>query len=493
MGTLLQDVPSEKEPRSPSPLRGAGSRALRNTALVMAARVLSQLVTLGTVMLMNRHLSEGQYGVFGFVVSTSGLVTVLIDLGFNTLFQREAARHPGQLGRYLDNLASARVFFAVPTLIVFGLVLWGAGNAAYIVPGFVMMLFASYSSLLRNALYAIQQLRGEAVAIVLESMVLLAAVGYGAATHQGPAFYLWAYALRWGFSCAYFTILLTVRRIVRLRWRLEPALIREWFWKGLPFALTFVITSIYFKVDVPILTYLRGAAETGLYTSGYKLFEALLFLPQSMLSVTFPVLALLHQEEPDRLRWAVGRFAKALVLAGWPITVGTFLLAHGFRFVYNYAGSEPVLRVLAIGVVFMFLNNAFIGALNSIDRQSSFTWASLWSMVVNVLLNVVLIPFYGYMGAAAATVLTEIALGVFGWVLTARHLGRIPVLRLSWKGLVAGAVMGGALFPFRDVTGPPLLAAVVGGGIIYCLVLFLLRPLDAEEMQMVRRAVRLRT
>jgi O-antigen/teichoic acid export membrane protein len=459
----------------------------------MGARVLSQLVTLVTVMLMNRHLSEAQYGVFGFVVSTSSLVTVLIDLGFNTLFQREAARNPGQLNRFLGNLASARVFFALPTLLVFGLALWGAGNASYILPGFVMLLFASYSSLLRSALYAIQQLRGEAVAIVLESVVLVGAVGYGAMTHQGPAFYLWAYALRWGFSCAFFAVLLSVQRIVRLGWRLEPELIREWFWKGLPFALTFVITSVYFKIDVPILTYIKGPTETGLYTSGYKLFEALLFLPQSMLSVMVPVLALLYHEDPARLKWAVGRFAKALVLAGWPISVGTFLLAPGFRFVYNYAGSEPVLRVLAIGVVVMFVNNAFIGALSAIDRQSSFTWASLWSMVINVILNLALIPFFGYMGAAWATVLTEVGLGIFGWVLTARHLGRIPVLQLSWKGLAAGLVMGVALFPFRDTTGPLLLAVIAGGAIIYGVVLFLLRPLDQEELQMVRRAVRLRT
>jgi O-antigen/teichoic acid export membrane protein len=495
MGWPLQDVPPEEgpQPAGAHGLRGAGSRTLRNTALVVAARVLSQLLTLVTVILMNRHLAPNQFGDFSFVVTTSALVTVMIDLGFNTLFQREAARRPMELNRYLNNLISARILFAGPALIVFGLVLWARGYQDYLAAGFVMMLLASYSGLLRSGLYSIQQLRFEAVAIVLESVVLVAAVAAGAFTHQGPGYYLWAYAIRWGFSCVFFVTVLTVRRIARIRWRLETGLIREWFWKGLPFALTFVITSIYFKIDVPILSFFRGAYDTGLYSSAYKLFEALLFLPQSMLSVAFPVLALMHKENPERLGWSVARFAKGLVLIGWPITVGAVLLAHGFRFVYNYAGSEPIFQVLSLGIVFMFVNNAFIGALSSIDRQSSFTWASLWSMVVNVGLNVVLIPFFGAMGAACATVLTEIALGVFGWILTARHLSRLPLHQLSWKPVLAGLVMGAALFPFRDVTGAGLVLAIVGGGLLYGLVLLVLRPFDPEELQLLRQALRARS
>jgi O-antigen/teichoic acid export membrane protein len=201
----------------------------------------------------------------------------------------------------------------------------------------------------------------------------------------------------------------------------------------------------------------------------------------------------MHKESPERLGWSVARLAKGLVIVGWPITVGAVLLAHGFRFVYNYDGSEPIFRVLSLGIVFMFVNNAFIGALSSTDRQSSFTWASLWSMVVNVGLNVVLIPFFGAMGAACATVLTEVALGVFGWILTARHLSRLPLLRMSWKPVLAGLVMGAALYPFWGSTGAMLVVSVVGGALVYSLVLLALRPFDSEEWQLLRQALRVRS
>jgi O-antigen/teichoic acid export membrane protein len=459
----------------------------------MAARVFAQVVTLATFMLMNRHLAPSGYGLFIFVVNTTALVTVIIDLGFNTLFQREAARRPDQVSRFLSNLVSARLFFGLVALVVLAGVLYAKGEGDYIAAGFVMMLLASYQSLLRGTLYALQRLRFESIAIILESVVLLGAIAYGAFTHQGPGFYLWAYALRYALDCVYFLLVLTLGGMARIRWSLDIAFIRGWLWRGLPFALTFVITGIYFNIDVPLLTFMKNLTETGYYSSGYKLFSALLFLPQSVLTVLFPVLAITKSaDDQERLKWAVGRFFKILAMLGWPITVGTWLLAPSFRFLYYYPASEQALRILAVGIVFMFVNNAFIGTLNAIDRQSSFTWAALWSMVVNVGLNLVVIPLFGYVGASWATVVTEIALGVFGWILVARHLTRLPVHRLCWRSLLAGCIMGAVIFPFQHVTTLELIPVIIGGAIVYGAALLLLRAFDREEWAMARRALGLR-
>ena len=145
-----------------------------------------------------------------------------------------------------------------------------------------------------------------------------------------------------------------------------------------------------------------------------------------------------------------------------------------------------------MGFVVLFVNNAFIGALNSMDRQVLFTYAAGISVVVNVALNVVLIPFYGYDGAAWATVLTEVALAVTGWVLTARHLGRIAVLRLSWRPVVAGLVMGAAILPFRDARGLELAGVVGGAALVYVLAALLVRAVDRSELELLRQSVRAR-
>ncbi len=473
------------------PEAGTGSRTLRNTVLILAARVASRLLALAAVLIMIRHLQPAGLGTFQDVVNQAGLVTVFLDVGFNTLFPLEAARRPDRLSYYLSRLATGRLGFALVTLGIFAALLAWRGQLEYLLPAYVAMVLTSYGNLLRGALYAVQRLRFEAVAIVLESGVLLALVAYGVVSHQGVAYFLWAYAAQYGFSCAYFAVVLTVRRIARIRWAFDPVFLVNWLVQGLPLAATFLITTIYFKIDVPILALLKGHYEAGLYVAAYKPFEALLFLPVSMLNVVFPVLATYHRVAEGRLVWAVGRFYKALLALGWPIGIGTYMLAGPFRFVYFYPQSTPALRILALGIPFMFVSNAFIGALNAIDRQLTFTWAALGSMVVNILLNLALIPPFGYLGAAWATILTEVALFGLGWYLTARHLTRVPVLSLSWRILLAGLVMGAALYPLQDVHGLLILPAILAGALVYALVLLLLGAADAEEMRLLRRAVRL--
>ncbi len=470
---------------------GAGSRTLHNTVLILGARVLSRLLALASVLVLIRYLQPAGLGTFQDVVNEAALATVFLDAGFNTLFQREAARRPHLLSHYLSRLVTGRLGFAVLALAVFAGILTWRSQLQFLLPAYLLMVLTSYSNLLRGALYAVQRLRFEAVAIVVESVLLLALVLYGVVTGKGVTYFMYAYAASYGFSCAYFVVVLTARGVARLRPAFDPIFIVNWLLQGLPFAATFAITTIYFKIDVPILALLRGHAEAGLYVAAYKPFEALLFIPVSMLSVVFPVLAVSQRGAGGRLAWAVNRFYKALLALGLPIGVGTFMLAGPLRFLYSYPQSEPALQILALGIPFMFVCNAFIGALNAIDRQLTFTWAALVSMIVNVALNLALIPPFGYLGASWATVLTEVAIVVMGWYLTARNLTAMPLLGLSWRILLASLVMAAALYPLRQVHGPMIGAAVLVGIVVYALALLLLGAADAEEMRLLRRAVRL--
>jgi O-antigen/teichoic acid export membrane protein len=214
----------------------------------------------------------------------------------------------------------------------------------------------------------------------------------------------------------------------------------------------------------------------------------------TFLSIVFPVLSIYHRERPGELLDAVSRFFKALLLIGWPMSVGIFVLAHPLNsalFGPSYDGSEPALRILSLSLGFAFVNNAFIGALSATDHQSSFTWAAGWSLLANVAMNLALIPIFGYLGASWATVCTEIVLGAVGWTLTARHIGRVPVWRLSWRVVLAGLVMGAAVFPLRDLGGLAIAIPMVAGVLVYGAAVLLLRGLTRDEMAWARRALAL--
>lgn len=482
----------ELTPDLPAPAAGLGSRALRNTVIVLAAKVAARLVALVTVLAMLRYLSPAPYGAFATLVNYTSIVSVVLDLGFNVLFVREGARHPNEIQRYLRNVMSLRLLMSVVSLILLAAALSANRLGDLLVPGFLLMVLTSYSTLLRNGLYAVQKLGFEALAVVLESLVLLALVLFGIKTGRGLSYFVWAYAAQYAFSCVYFAVVLAAKRIAVIGWQFELPLVREWFWKGLPFAFTFVLTILYFRIDQPLVYALRPHVEAGLYGAAYKPFEALLFIPMTFLSVVFPVLSVYHRERPAEVLDAVNRFFKALLLIGWPMSIGIFVLAHPLNhllFGKQYDLSEPALRVLSLSLGFAFVNNAFIGALSASDRQSSFTWAAGWSLVANLGLNLALIPTFGYVGASWATVMTEIVLSVVAWTLTARHIGRVPVVQLSWRVVLAGLIMGAAVFPLRDLGGLGIAIPIVVGVVVYAAAVLLLRALTRDEIDWARHAL----
>ena len=466
-----------------------GSRALRNTAIVLGARVASRAITLLTVVLTVHHLGSTGFGRFGTLVTYVAIVAVLIDLGFNTLYPREAAREPGRAGEFLGKLIVLRLLMAIPTFGVVALVLWPARLEDLLLPGFLMMLLQSYSGLLRQTYYALQRVAYEAVAIVLESLLLLGLTLAGIRAGAGTAWFVWAYAITWGFSVVFVVLTVHAAGLVRIRPAFDAAFYRKWLRASLPFAATFALTTLYFKSDQAILPYFRGYHEVGWYQAAYKPFEALLFVPVSMLNVVYPVLAIYFRESRATLVGGVERFYRLLLLLGWPASVGTVVLAPGLARVLAYDQSAPALAILGGGIVLMFVNNAFIGTLNAIDRQVDMTRTTIACFAVNLVLNLVLIPPFGYIGAAWATVVTELVLGALCWWLVGRHLFTLPLFRLSWRILLAGVVMGVALLPFHQVRGLlPVAGLVVAGTAVYAVAIVALRAVHADELRMLRRA-----
>lgn len=488
--TQLQNNAPSPEP--PAATLGLGSRALRNSVVVLSAKVIGRLIALVTVLYMVRKLGPNSYGVFTVLINLSAIVSVVLDLGFNVLFVREGARHHAEIQRYLRNVMSLRLMMSVAALAILAALVMPLGLTDLLIPAWVLMVFTSYATLLRNGLYAVQQLGFEALAVILESIVLLGLVLYGGLTNQGVAYYLWAYAVQNLFSCIYFSIVLAAKRIAWVGWRFEWPLLREWFWKGLPFALTFVLTIIYFRIDQPLVYIFHGRVDSSYYAAAYKPIEALLFIPITFLSVVFPVLSVYHRERRADMLDALSRFYKGLLLMGWPASVGIFVLAHPLGPVLlgpKFGPSESALRVLAIALGIAFVNNTFIGALNASDRQASFTWAAGWSVVANLALNLVLIPPFSFRGASWATVGTELVLGIVGWILTARYVGRLPVFALSWRVIASGLIMGAAIYPLSALHGYAVLVPIAVGAVVYGVAVLLLRAVDADEIRWARRAL----
>jgi O-antigen/teichoic acid export membrane protein len=473
--------------QSAAPPAELGSRAVSNSLFILGARVVSRVVSLVVVVRLATALGDSNYGRYTTLIAFSALVSVFADLGFNPLYTREAARTPKQLGDYLGTLLVLKVALAAIAFVILALALQiGAGLGSLILPGAALLAMTAYANQLRNTFYAVGRAEFDAIAIIGEIAIQAGLIFYGAHIHASVSFYVWAYAASFAFTIVYSLVVINVFHMGRIHLGLDAKLVRRWLPLALPFAYTSFLTNLYFRADVPILQHFRSFAEVGWYQFAYKPFEALQFIPLAIQVVVYPLLGVYFISDVGRLRVAYERFFKVLVLLGWPLTVGTFVLVHPIGRLFNlYTQSVPSLRILAFGIVFLFANSAFYAMLNATNRQGLNAWATGLAAGVNIVLNLILIPFYGYLAASATTVVTEAALCAFGWWFVQRQHPelRLPWLRLSWRVLLAGAIMGVVLYV---LAGRSILISVPAGSVVYLVAIVLLRAVDADEWRLAR-------
>ncbi len=464
-----------------------GARAVRNTVLLLGTRVIARLISLVVIIVLANALGPEGYGRYTTLIAVSGLVSVVADLGFAPLYTREAARTPSRLGEYLGTMLLVKVGLAAAAVVVLAIALrFGVGLELLIVPGAALLVLTAFANLLRNSFYAVGRVEFDAIAIVCEIAIQSTLILYGARTHASVAFYVWAYAASYAFTTVYSLVVIRAFGLGLVHLSLDIRLIRRWLPLALPFGLTFLLTNVYFRADVPILQHFRQFAEVGWYQFAYKPFEALQFIPLAIQAVVYPLVSVYYVSNPAGLQLAYHRFFKVLVLLGWPLTAGTFVLAHPIGRLFRlFPQSEPSLRILALGIVFLFANSAFYAMLNAINRQSLNAWATGAAAAFNIVLNLALIPAFGYLAASAVTVLTEAALCVLGWWLVRSagpHL-QLPWWRLSWRVVGAGVVMAAVLYP---LAGIPIYLSATVGVVTYGVSIYMIRAVSPTEWELAR-------
>ncbi len=467
-------------------------RTVRNTAILFAARTGARLLVFIVFLIQQRALGPTGYGEFATITVLSNLASISADLGLQIVYLREGSRHRDGLDRLLATVLGAKVpLFVVSLVVLFVMVTIGGPPLPQLLwPAFALLFATSLANVLRSTFYATGEIRYEAIASGCEAAILLLGTALVALAGLGLPAYLLVYAASYLFTCAFAAVVIR-RRYFPIRLVPELAEARRLVRLGLPFALAFVLNTIYFKIDILILDGLRGYHQVGIYQAAYKFLEGLSFIPQTIMNAIFPALAIVHLQGPDRLRTLYTSAFRLLAVVAMPLAVafgvdGAAIL----RLVGVYAQSAAAARVLALALLFLFVNNSFIFGLGAMDRQRASAWLAGYSIVVNVVLNLVLIPLFprplGYLASSWATVATEVFLLAAGYLVVRRHLGSLPWLAPSWPILGAGLVMTAFVVEFATAN---VLWVVPVGGLLYLGVLLGLGGITAAELRFARQSL----
>jgi O-antigen/teichoic acid export membrane protein len=257
---------------------------------------------------------------------------------------------------------------------------------------------------------------------------------------------------------------------LRLTAALDWSVVRPVFRRSWPLVLHALLGLLIFNVDFFFLRAYRDSATVGRYAAAYTLISFVLNLGVAYGMSLLPAITRLAGDPPAERALYDGAMAQAFA-AALPIAVGGALVATGitgFVFGPGYGPAAAPLRVLLCSLPVALARSVAQAALIARGRQDQVLRSVAWAAVVNIALNFALIPPYGMIGAAAATLITETVRTILSLVYVARLGLPLPPARRFWKAGLAAAAMAGALVVVRPDS---LWVALTLGALTYGLAL----------------------
>jgi O-antigen/teichoic acid export membrane protein len=201
----------------------------------------------------------------------------------------------------------------------------------------------------------------------------------------------------------YFTYQRTDRSI--FNWSYDPALAKKLLAFSWPLIISGIMVALYMKIDAIMLQNMKGVKEAGAYQTVATLSEAWNFVPSVIVTSLFPAILNARRDDPGRYNKRIQNLYDLMVYLSVPVAIViTFASPLIYKlYKHEYAYAAPVLSVHIWSGVFVFLGAASSQYLIAENYNKLTFIRTGFGAIVNIVLNLILIPKMGMMGAAIAT------------------------------------------------------------------------------------------
>ncbi len=444
-----------------------------------------------------RYLGPEGYGIISLALAFTAIFSVLTDLGLSQLTVREVARNRSLAEKYFGNIFIAKLFLAVAAFgivtVVINLIGYPPTTAKVVYIIFLSIIIGALNGLFTSTFQAFEKMEYQSISSILNSIAMLVAALFAIAHKFDVIGFAYIYIIcnLLVLACNYIISLhMNFRPQIGVNWAFLKSALKE----ALPFGLTGLLGMIYTYEASVILSFFQGSEVLGWYNAANRLVLMLLFLPNIINAVIYPVMSRFYVSSYDSLSFIFSRYFKYMQILAFPIGIGTTLIADRIIltiFGTGFANSIIALKILIWTLVFTFSGAAFVNLLQSTNHQAVITKMSAICVVVNLLTNLLLIPKFSYVGSSAATLITEIVL-VGGIVFAAYGTGyRLPHNALMYdtlKILASCLVMSAFLMYFILAN---LLILILSSAVVYFAAIYLFRLLDNDDIMLIKQVMRL--
>ncbi len=402
-------------------------KIFKNVSYLFASQIISKLLFLLQIVFIARYLGAEGLGKYAFVFAFGGIFFIFANLGLTNLTIRELAKDKSKTAIYFSNLLfiktiSCLVIFSLMILISQFTTLSKELKTGIILIAIILAL-DSFISIFRSIFRAFEKMQYEAIIelihnfIIVSTVILLLVFGYGF-LHILNAFIMAKIIAV--VMMTYFTLKYFAKPIFKL----DIILIKNLLLKSLPFLITGVAALIIYRIDIIMLEFLKGSAIVGLYEAGYLIISNLQIFPVFLIIAFYPSLSN-HFKDGYKLKFLYKKATFCLLILSLFILIGVFIFGKSvilLLFGKEFLKSVLILKLISIGGFFLFLNLINVYYLNAINKAYINVLFFTIGAILNVILNLMLIPQLSYVGAGIATIVSYFVIFVGEFVYVKKHL-----------------------------------------------------------------------
>ncbi|NIT04341.1 oligosaccharide flippase family protein [Candidatus Saccharibacteria bacterium] len=384
-----------------------------NTVYQLIGKGVSVISSVIIVSLLTRSLGGENYGEYVLVTSVPAFLYLFVDFGLNAIFLREissAGRHSKRFGSFfalrailsmiafLTGLAFAFIYTSEPLI--------RTGMAIALTTVFTQGAFTSFNALFQHSL----RYNLSALAAVVSYAFAVSAVFVGFLSRANFLYFVGVWTLA-SVVLAGASLIFAQKLSEKPIFSWDKAWVKSIFKASLPIGLMLVFAQINARADVFLLRALDSAEAVGIYRLAYSVFENILPIPIFFVNALYPVML---RDRKLGIAALFGRLKKSLsILVLASIALGAVIFVFAPWVIYILGGEEfapsfLVLRLLAVSFPLFFVTAPLQWTLITVGKERVLPVIYAVAAVVNVLVNVVFIPYFSYLASVAATILSEL-------------------------------------------------------------------------------------
>lgn len=391
---------------------GGFKRYFANTGWMFFGQMFSLGLSFFIGVWVVRYLGPENYGVLSYTLAFVGIFSFIASLGVDNILNRELVKTPEKRDELMGTASAMKLLggfiaFAITVISVFII------NPSPLIKFLVMIYSFSFifqslnviSTFFQSKVEAKKNVKAQILSSSFTSLLKIGVILSGLGV-------IWIMAI-YTLDSLWLIILLVFsyhKSNLRMRkWKFNSILAKQIFSSSWLMMLTTASVLLYTKIDQVIIRQMLDERAVGLYAAAIKLSEVWYFIPGIICASLFP--AIINSKKTDQKIYfsRLKKLFSLVLILSFIIAIIVSVLAKpiiSILFGSGYMESVSVLRIYAWSIIGYFLGVVASYYLLAENYMKIYFFSSLSVAILNIVLNILLIPRFGISGAAIATVVS---------------------------------------------------------------------------------------